>query len=517
MSIRELLSEPFGPYLDETFLADACKSTPSRVLGLKSLMLECRGKPTGLSEIEHVIPELCPTDPVRFRGILEIGNRSWLTPLGEKQLQEDIRRRYGKRSRNTAASPTLNVIYSPPLKMTVQVWIQGYKNMSASYLASDLVPNGLRLTSRDKNRQYEVCSMDIETYTRSELYLDRYRLLAAMTHIVKQDGGATEVQKRNIRWFVKGYLRCCAYPEPNKTRRLLFRKNDKDLLEEKDLVPKDLLEQKGLHYQKGLLKVPRLLRKVHRAEMYAAFAEHAEWIKEEQRARKKDIRIVDLDVWSTFIREAKTQRVKASRHGAQWGMPAGYYASDADEDEEESEEEDEVARNVDPSPPSQNPESQPEPATRKKRLAPPPPLPLRRNTKPVNHRRSHGPIYDSDFSPASSSYASSSSCPPSPSLRDSYPSWGFSTPRLGASLTWSCPETQCPYLLNMGKDAPGLFGPLGEVDLQKLSEEFQRMVFHHWEWHLRENGLEWIDTPKGCIVRRIADADGRQERNKSHT
>ncbi|TFK47560.1 hypothetical protein OE88DRAFT_1665753 [Heliocybe sulcata] len=498
MSLQEFFSEPFGPYLEEQFLSDKCTSTSSRVLGLQSLMLECRGKPSGLSQVEHVRAADIPPDPVRFRGILRITDSKWLTPEGHKRLQEDIYRRHGrgKRGRSTATAPKLNIVLGQQMRGTlkVRVWIQGYKNMSAAYLSSDLVPNGLRITSGDRNRHYEVLSMDIETYIRSERYLDRYRVLAAMTHISKQDNGATELSKRDIRFWVKGYLAHCAYPESNTKQRLLFRKNDKDLLRVTDASQ-----------EAGLLNKHRKLRTVHRAEASAVFAEHAEWIMEEQESRRPDRRIVDLGIWKACIRDFNSQKTKASRQGVRWGEPPGYYTSDDDEDVDMGKEEEDL----DPVLPNDSPEILPEAPTRKRRHAPSPPrLNLARPTKHVPRRQPQGPIYDSDFSPPSSpSYSSCSSPepPPSPTLLDDIPKWGFTQPRISSSLTWSCPDAQCNYLLDMGKEAPGIFGPGGRLDLHKLSEKFESMVFQHWKWHLEEKGLEWADTDRarGCMFKRI--------------
>lgn len=502
MDIRELISEPFGPYMDEQFLTDACKTTPSRILSLKGLMLECRGKPTGLTELEPLNIESRPTDPVRFRGVLEIGNLSWITAEGQKQLQDSIRRKWGKKNKGTAPCPSLSLIYKSPIARgdKVRVWIQGYKNMSAGYLTSDLVPMGLMLTTRDRNRHYEVLSMDIETYTRSELYLDRYRLLNTMTHIASQDPSVPPV-KRDITFFVKGYFQHCAYPEHAKTQRLLCKARDKDLIDP----------------AQGLLRRPRLLRQVHRAEVYAAFAEHAEWIRDEQRARQKQRRIIDLDVWNAFIKDAKLQRVKASRHGVQWGVPAGYYASDAEEDQEDEEEEVEMEVNP-PRQHSSSPEIQPEPSGRTKRSAPSA-LPLvRPNSRPrlSKPRPNHGDIYDSDFSqpssPSSSASASSLSSP-DPDILDSYPPWGLERARIGADLIWTCPQG-CGFQLNMVEEGRmrGLFNTSrpspnyarGELDIGKLQALLEMLVHRHWMIHLDEKGLEYVETPKGYIIRRQA-------------
>jgi hypothetical protein len=45
--LRDLLEQPFGPYLEETILSEKCKSVPSRRLLLEDFQLAYNDEPTG--------------------------------------------------------------------------------------------------------------------------------------------------------------------------------------------------------------------------------------------------------------------------------------------------------------------------------------------------------------------------------------------------------------------------------------------------------------------------------------
>lgn len=78
-------------------------------------------------------PSTHPTvlHPVKFFGKLEIDNLLWLSPIGRKWLGEDLRKR-GLEKLSQQKPLSLETVYSSGLKITV--WIQGEKNMTASFL-----------------------------------------------------------------------------------------------------------------------------------------------------------------------------------------------------------------------------------------------------------------------------------------------------------------------------------------------------------------------------------------------
>ena len=52
--LRDLLQEPFGPYVDEIILSPHCRHTGSKPLLLENLMLSYQGKPTGCASLNSL-------------------------------------------------------------------------------------------------------------------------------------------------------------------------------------------------------------------------------------------------------------------------------------------------------------------------------------------------------------------------------------------------------------------------------------------------------------------------------
>jgi hypothetical protein len=88
--------------------------------------------------------------PIHFRGVLEILHLDWLTPLGRKYLQQDLRKRDLELTLHSTINPTsdltLERIYrrDPVMRstgkgLTVKVIIQGEKALSALFLTCDIL------------------------------------------------------------------------------------------------------------------------------------------------------------------------------------------------------------------------------------------------------------------------------------------------------------------------------------------------------------------------------------------
>ncbi|KAI0936367.1 hypothetical protein AcV5_004525 [Taiwanofungus camphoratus] len=278
---------------------------------------------------------------VRFRGVLDIKSLTWLTPEYQKKIEHELRRRdIATRIRNGGKSRssglTLSGIYGegPVHKrrnLTVKVVIQGVKNMTAVYLISKLVPNGLQLLSKDRDRLYEVVSMDMATYVPSRVYLARYRMLSIMQDLVGIDArttssngeSCTPVDMRTPEWFADLYRTHMAQSASARRRRILHASSDSEI--EPDT--------------RGRLKAghEHILPHVPHAHILSLLATHAEWILAEQRKRQSPRRLIDVDIWERWITKVRKARKEAARNGIQWGIrdeaQLASIDSDADDDE----------------------------------------------------------------------------------------------------------------------------------------------------------------------------------------
>ncbi|KAI0052895.1 hypothetical protein FA95DRAFT_1509915, partial [Auriscalpium vulgare] len=360
--IKALLEKPFGPYLDDLLLTDKCKSTKTSVLGLEELMLECDRRMTGLDQTEHTPrgttplnvrgrPPLPKNAQVRFRGVLTINTLAHLTETGLKYLNEDFTERQTQAQikgdlRRAFVGKSIKDLYAAngkgkPGGYRIQVWIQGYKNMSAGYMTSKLVPNGLMLTTRDQNRNYEVLSFHIESYMLSRTYLLRYHTFRALQEIVDLDRGHTPLALRTPEWFVERYMDDFAYPARSRWRRIYYNHNASSSEEASDINEKP--SQECIDARAGhLTHRPRHPRHVHRAEIRSVFASHVEWIVEEHKIRQR--KFLNVESWSAWVHQVEVSRARARRADpqSQWGRRDEYKVEQEDE-EQEDEDEDGVA------------------------------------------------------------------------------------------------------------------------------------------------------------------------------
>lgn len=167
------------------------------------------------------------------------------------------------------------------------------------------------------NREYRVETMDVETYSQSENFFWRWRLIALMQKIVDRYR-FVPAKRRTPIWFVDKYLECFGCPLDDKQRRLLFDPDDSDVADEK-----------------GKTNIPRHLLKPHTSEILGIFASQVEWLVSNHVVRRK--KLFDLTSWMEFAKEVQAKRKEAVRHGVKWGWPVGK------EVEEESSEDDEGA------------------------------------------------------------------------------------------------------------------------------------------------------------------------------
>jgi hypothetical protein len=117
----------------------------------------------------------------------------------------------------------------------------------------------LSITLVFRGRRFEVKSLDIEAHNLSENFFLRYRLVTLMQAIIASDSEETEIEERNINYFVDAYIArfSAGYEKKNLHHRLIFDPDDSDV------------DELGNTSQK------RHLRTVHRSDVMGIFASQA--------------------------------------------------------------------------------------------------------------------------------------------------------------------------------------------------------------------------------------------------
>ncbi|KAI0361596.1 hypothetical protein OH77DRAFT_1390516 [Trametes cingulata] len=553
LTLRELVEEPFGPYLEQEVLTSACKGTTRKnVTSLRRLILESNGVTTGLNETEacqpgHDIVRFSEI-PVHFRGVLEIQSLSWLTESAIESIERELRARdmraRGAHARANPSNISLRRLYeaTPGFhggQLKVKVEIQGIKHLPAVYPTSEHVENGLLIISKatQVDRRYRVDSMHIHTFRLSHLYLARYRVMQVLKDLLALDANSnhfgfnrTPLPKRTPAWFVDLYMKHMAYH--GKMRRVRpVHDSDSD---------SDVAPGRGGRMLAGR---EHTLRHVARAEVFSHFAAHAEWIVDQ--VAKMRSKWIDVGVWKAWLVDVRRMRREAARAGVPWGVWEGVEVS-LDEDELEDL----------PLPPKPKRGKK----TNQKRG---PTRPLSRasrtsGTTSSTRRSTASPgastslyytpaartgyvddtrlrTYDPDFSPASTppgSPSSSSSGFPSrpvspldPDLAALIPPEFTVPPQVTATLRWMCTMPNCGYqidLLNL-TDENLATDQITEDDKRRLRsknwnvgeawvrEAFGYMVDVHWEWHLREDfGLKIEQRGKAFTLSSIHPPESHQ-------
>src|ERR1700722_1474750 len=156
-----------------------------------------------------------------------------------------------------------------------------------------------------RNRQYEVRSMDVETFETSQHFLDRYRLLALMEDIVLTDVEQIPIRERSIDYFVSRYLERYAFTNYHRHHRHLYDPSDSDVDDD------------------GTTTTPRHPRHIPRSEVINHFAAHSEWILVDQLAKRAEKRVIDVIKWEQFCYRVREGRREARKYGVRWGLPHG--------------------------------------------------------------------------------------------------------------------------------------------------------------------------------------------------
>lgn len=288
----------------------------------------------------------------RFRGVLRVAEPDWLSDFGVKIVEAELNERLaelcmGSRIRESITLEDLfraKVLDSHKTSnenneengLYLSLRIQGERGLPAVFMGCkyyilcdiyfDIVfyspsstpwapmelqrPVGIQTSPKwltsllPSNRQYEVLTMDVSTYSRSENFFWRYRLLALMEKIVHGLHFPVPLSKRDPHWFVEKYMERFAYPQKDIHRRLIYDPNDPDLDEDGETI-----------------QTPRQLLHVHKSDILSLFAAHAEWFLTNEAARRRSI--IDIKVWDSFCKLVRKERQEAARNGIRWGWPVG--------------------------------------------------------------------------------------------------------------------------------------------------------------------------------------------------
>ncbi|KAI0296196.1 hypothetical protein BC826DRAFT_246526 [Russula brevipes] len=345
----DLLRQPFGPYLEETILSDKCKFVPSKRLLLNDFQLAYNDEPTGFDRTEfdgdytpvnvkHLAP-IPSGSRVLFRGTLLIHSLSHLSEKGLQYLNHDFRMRIKRSAMNGVlsagkyASLDVESIFSLRAKQKnnsedqkhgIHVLVQGYMHSTASFLRSDLAPNGLLIhtanAAKNRFRNYQIVSMDVETYKLSRTFLFRHHTLKAMRDILKTADPGMLSQKCTPLWCLEQYLLHCAYPPHSRWQRSNFLRD----VESSDEGSSKHWGHPSVHPPPDAqTHRPRYLRTVHRNEVWSVFASHSEWILSIVEKHKDLKGKVNAQLWRIFLLQVPQLRGSSTYYdetNEKWGL-----------------------------------------------------------------------------------------------------------------------------------------------------------------------------------------------------
>jgi hypothetical protein len=344
-----------------------------------------------------------------------------------------------------------------------------------------------------RTRSYQVLDIDISTYEHSHNFLRRYQLLYLMKRIVEEE--FKPIEDRTINYFVDVYLRKFYFTDWHRYNRWIYDERfDSDVDDH------------------GRTRLPRHPRPIHRSELISIFAAHAEWIYEDQRAKRPRLRLVDLDVWSEFCSRVKKDREDAARWGIRWGLARGAELGHSDEDGQ-------TEMKVHGKWKKGKKRKGKHRIGSKPALVPSPKSePSESEIEQPGPKRKDG-FYDDEFSPASTPAASDpeylSEPAIDPELLALIPrSFSYPPSLPGCDFTWRCDVRRCSYQLNLLN--------LSDEDVEHLPKDmvnevrsrrwasvledrvvvaFYRMVDRHRRQHLAQWGVEFTDPMTSKVKR----------------
>ncbi|KAG5647980.1 hypothetical protein DXG03_007014 [Asterophora parasitica] len=430
--ILDLLDRPFGPYPEGDILSEKFHQGD-----LTSFSMECGHKPIGcvtlhrfkyalklisnlearFDETEYLISaprsSRIAKDATEFWGVLIINDFQWLSFQGKEWLQQDLRQRdLEMNPQRTTSGLSLSTLYGSHKSegSRLSVWVHGEKNMPAQFMTG--TPPRPLVVRSGKRHSYNLRSLDVGTFHRSQNFLARYRLWALVNEIIETDPEQTPIEDRTIDWLITSYID-------------RFRPRD---LDHHFFSPSS--DTGGTKHRR------RHLRHLPQAEVMGLFAAHADWLLAQQLASHHgNLKIVNIRKWMTFCEQAATVQQDAWKRGVPWGLPHGNSTNNHRELSgrlshfENKKEFWELKINK---------------ALKKNYPA----LELRNNNRP-SVQKIPEPKYDSDFSEASSSSFTDSSKEELAPPADFHPSVVQPPTIPLGSFEWRCPVPGCCYTIDL--------------------------------------------------------------------
>lgn len=178
-------------------------------------------------------------------------------------------------------------------------------SQETSQMDSNSFPHDGHHSRQNHGRMYDIKSLDVETFEKSQNFLARYRLWALIDAIIVKDPHKTPIENRTIDWIIDNYLR-------------YFRKRDFHHRLISDPARDGDVDDEGNTGRK------RYLRHVPRTEIIGLFAAHAEWILAQHLASTSSaVRKLDIPSWISFCKRVKSARRAAGNEGIRWGLAHG--------------------------------------------------------------------------------------------------------------------------------------------------------------------------------------------------
>ncbi|KAI0031165.1 hypothetical protein K488DRAFT_71641 [Vararia minispora EC-137] len=286
-------------------------------------------------------PRLPSTADIRFSGALVVENERWLQQGCASDIRAELRARL-RAAKVPFASDPWNYIFEDSgavrhretggddggdsLDLRVRVLVTCKKKETASFMVKgglsipsrvfhpligvlgSTVPYGLRITSADRMRSYEVKTMHITTYNLSRTYLYRYKTLRTLRDLL-EEREPVNVSSRTPKFYIRHYLdRAHDDKSVFRWRRIL---GASDASSDEDSDDSDVSEPPtaAREYPIGVFtRRPRRPRKVHRSEAAHALGAHVEWLIAQAHAQTQGRPLIDFPSWLRFADETIERR-----------------------------------------------------------------------------------------------------------------------------------------------------------------------------------------------------------------
>jgi hypothetical protein len=170
---------------------------------------------------------------------------------------------------------------------------------------------------RNRFRNYEIVSMDIETYNLSRTFLFRHHTLRKIRDILNLK--IVLASTCTPSWFLNQYILYSAYPSHCRWQRI----NSLDNIESSDEDTSMAAKHTSATHPSSQTHRPRHLRTVHKNEVWSIFASHSKWIVSLIEKHKDLKGKVNTQSWINFLSQIPQLRQMAELDEdtcGKWGL-----------------------------------------------------------------------------------------------------------------------------------------------------------------------------------------------------